>query len=110
MLIELLPLDSKLPINSVEIYKNKFFKLVKRKTENRGQWGLSMDDYGRLYHNGNSSPATGEYLRPGSLLKNSQYAPKMGSGRIGGNAVYSARMNPGINRGYMKGMLSNKVN
>ena len=29
----------------------------------------------------------------------------MGSAKIGGNAVYPARMNPGINRGYIKGML-----
>lgn len=100
-----LPLNAKLPANSKEIYKNKYFKLVVRKTENRGQWGLGMDDYGRLFHNGNSSPATGEYLRPGSLLKNPGFTTKMGSGKIGGNEVYPARMNPGINRGYIKGML-----
>ena len=101
-----LPLDRELPLNSTEIYKNKYFKLLKRQTENRGQWGLTMDDYGRLYHNGNSSPITGEYLRPGSLLKNPSYSTKMGSARIGGNGIYSSRMNPGINRAYMKGMLS----
>ncbi|WDE95527.1 c-type cytochrome [Lentisphaera profundi] len=100
-----LPLVAKLPKNSKEIYKNQFFKLVKRTTENRGQWGLTMDDYGRLYHNGNSSAVTGEYLRPGSLLKNPAYRAKMGVSRIGGNAIYPIRMNPGINRGYMKGML-----
>lgn len=100
-----LPLDAAIPANSKEIYKNKYFKLVVRKTENRGQWGLGMDDYGRLYHNGNSSPATGEYLRPGSLLKNPGFSTKMGSAKIGGNEVYPARMNPGINRGYIKGML-----
>ncbi|EDM26597.1 hypothetical protein LNTAR_02277 [Lentisphaera araneosa HTCC2155] len=101
-----LPLDRELPVNSTEIYKNKYFKLIKRKTENRGQWGLTMDDYGRLYHNGNSSPITGEYLRPGSLLKNSLYSTKMGSARIGANGVYSSRINPGVNRAYMKGTLN----
>lgn len=101
-----LPLDAKLPRNSKEIYKNKYFKLVKRKSDNRGQWGLSMDDFGRLYHNGNSSPITGEYLRPNSLLKNPDFSVKVGSARIGGNGVYSARINPGINRAYMKGVLT----
>ena len=100
-----LPLAAELPVNSKIIYKNKYFKLAVRKTENRGQWGLGMDDYGRLYHNGNSSPATGEYLRPGSLLKNPGFSTKMGSGKIGGDKVYPSRMNPGINRGYIKGIL-----
>jgi putative membrane-bound dehydrogenase-like protein len=101
-----LPLEAKIPNNAKEIFKNKYFKLVKRKTDNRGQWGLSMDDYGRLYHNGNSSPITGEYLRPGSLLKNPAYSSKVGSAKIGANGVYPSRMNPGINRAYMNGQLT----
>lgn len=100
-----IPLDAALPANSKEIYKNKYFKLVLRKTENRGQWGLAMDDYGRFYHNGNSSVAQGEYLRPGSLLRNPGFIVKMGAKGIGGNEVYPIRMTPGINRGYLPGML-----
>ena len=100
-----IPLDMEAPIGSKEIYKNKYFKLVKGLSEYRGQWGLSMDDYGRLYHNGNSSPATGEYLRPSSLQRNPGFKTKVKSSKIGGGAVYPIRMNPGINRGYMKGML-----
>lgn len=105
-----IPLDSEAPIGSKEIYKNKYFKLVKANTESRGQWGLSMDDYGRLYHNGNSSPAGGEYLRPSSLQRNPGFKTKIKTYRIGGGAVYPIRMNPGINRGYMKGMLKDLSN
>ena len=104
-----IPLDQEAPLGSKVIFKNKHFQLVLGETESRGQWGLSMDDYGRLYHNGNSSPATGEYLRPSSLM-NPGFKVKIKSGRIGGGAVFPIRMNPGINRGYMKGMLKDLSN
>lgn len=102
-----IPLDKEAPLGSTEIYKNKYFKLVAGESESRGQWGLSMDDYGRLYGNGNSQPAAGEYLRPSSLMKNPGFKAKAKSHNIGGGNVYPIRMNPGINRGYMKGMLRN---
>ena len=101
-----LPLERAVPVGSTEIYRNAWFKMVRGRTDYRGQWGLSMDDQGRLYHNGNSSPATGEYLRPGSLLHNPRFRPRMGSSRIGGLRVYPIRINPGVNRAYMKGILT----
>ncbi|KMT64863.1 hypothetical protein XM47_12440 [Catenovulum maritimum] len=100
-----LPLDSSIPQGAAEIYRNKYWKLVRAKTDYRGQWGLTMDDYGRLYSNGNSSPARGEYLMPGSLLKNPKFWPKMQSHPIGNFFIYSSRMNTGVNRGYMDGLL-----
>lgn len=100
-----LPHDAKVPEGAQEIYRNSYWKLVRSETDYRGQWGLSMDDYGRLYHNGNSSPIHGEYLLPGSLLRNPGYWPKMPAHAIGDIYVYPGRMNPGINRGYMEGML-----
>lgn len=101
-----LPLDAAVPMGAKEIYKNKYFKFVKRRTDNRGQWGLAMDDYGRLYHNGNSTPPMGEYLRPNSLAKNPKFRGRSGSHKIGGTAVYPIRINPGVNRGYMKNILT----
>lgn len=100
-----LPLAAPLPEGSEEIYRNPYWKLVRATTDYRGQWGLSMDDYGRLYHNGNSSPIHGEYLLPGSLRRNPGFWPDTPAHAIGPNKVYPARMNPGINRGYMDGML-----
>jgi len=103
-----IPLSANVPNNSKEIYRNKYWKMVKAETEYRGQWGLSMDDYGRLFHNGNSSPANGEFLRPGSLLKNPGFTTKMRANRIGENNVYSIRINPGVNRGYLSHILINE--
>lgn len=93
------------PAGAQEIYRNQHWKLIRAETDYRGQWGLSMDDYGRLYHNGNSSPIHGEYLRPGSLLKNPSYWPQMPAHSIGDTHVYPSRMTPGVNRGYMDGVL-----
>ncbi len=100
-----LPLDADVPAGASEIYRNKYWKLVKATTDYRGQWGLTMDDYGRLYHNGNSSPLHGEYLLPGALLHNPGYWPKQQAFSIGPANVYPARMNPGVNRGYLDGVL-----
>jgi mono/diheme cytochrome c family protein len=35
--------------------------LVKQRTENRGQWGITQDNYGRLFHNVNNSQLLGDY-------------------------------------------------
>ncbi len=99
------PLDAAVPAGAGEIYRNRYWKLVRAESDFRGQWGLAMDDYGRLYHNGNSSPIHGEYLLPGSLLRNPGFWPDMPAHPIGDNFVYPGRMNPGVNRGYMDGTL-----
>ncbi|WP_440876016.1 PVC-type heme-binding CxxCH protein [Thalassotalea sp. PLHSN55] len=100
-----IPLNEEIPAGGKEIYRNQYWKLVIARSDYRGQWGLSMDDFGRLYHNGNSSPASGEFLRPGALIQNPDYQAKMSANKIGGHRVYPIRMNPGVNRGYLKGTL-----
>ncbi len=102
---KVLPHEAALPHGAEEIYRNSYWKLVRANTDYRGQWGLSTDDYGRLYHNGNSSPVRGEYLLPGALLRNPGFWPETPSYAIGGYEVYPARMTPGVNRGYMDGIL-----
>lgn len=97
----LLPLDASLPAGAKEIYRNSFWKMVKAKTDYRGQWGLSTDDYGRLYHNENYTPVMGEYLRPGALQKNPKIEQKSTATPIGNKRVYPIRINPGVNRGYL---------
>ena len=74
----------------------------------RGQWGLSMDDFGRLYHDSNS-----DYLR--ADLVPPHYYPGRNphqSGQSGVNhqldkdqTVYPIRPTPAVNRGYRKGFL-----
>ncbi|WP_020210587.1 PVC-type heme-binding CxxCH protein [Gilvimarinus chinensis] len=100
-----LSLQAEVPAGAEEIYRNRYWKLVRAATDYRGQWGITHDDYGRLYHNGNSSPIHGEYLLPGSLLRNPGFWPDMPAHSIGDNRVYPARMTPGVNRGYMDGVL-----
>jgi mono/diheme cytochrome c family protein/glucose/arabinose dehydrogenase len=64
----------------------------------RGQWGMSMDDYGRLVYTNNSNYLSGDWAICHDL--GNKY--KIG---IGDKDVWSIRPNPGINRGYQKGML-----
>lgn len=100
-----LPHKAAVPEGAVEIYRNRYWKLIRGTTDYRGQWGLSTDDYGRLYHNGNSSPISGEYFSPGALQRNPGFWPEAPAHAIGGYQVYPARINPGVNRGYMAGTL-----
>jgi putative membrane-bound dehydrogenase-like protein len=98
---KILPLDSELPAGAEEIYRNRYWKMASATTEYRGQWGMSMDDYGRLFHTWNSAPAQGEYLRPNSLNKNPGLVQEIKAQSIGGNQIYPARINPGVNRAYL---------
>lgn len=97
----IVPLDGELPEGSEEIYRNHYWKMARAKTEYRGQWGMSMDDYGRLFHNWNSVPAQGEYLRPNSLNRNPGLVQDIKAQSIGTNRLYPARINPGVNRAYL---------
>lgn len=100
-----LNLSADIPGGAEEIYRNKYWKMVVAITDYRGQWGVSSDDYGRLYHNDNSSPAQGEYLRPGVLMKNPGYQNPVKANDIGSRRVYPSRVNPGVNRAYLPNIL-----
>ena len=88
-----------------EIFRHKDFKIVRAVTEKRGQWGIATDDYGRLYTNTNSTLIYAEYLRPDMLAVNPSLKKFSSAQKPIGNRVFPARMNPGINRAYMKNML-----
>jgi mono/diheme cytochrome c family protein/glucose/arabinose dehydrogenase len=81
---------------------------VWRKQVFRGQWGISMDDFGRHYHNGNSDYLRGDMFPAHYALRNKH----LGGRLTGVNAqvardqsTWPIRITPGINRGYMKHML-----
>jgi mono/diheme cytochrome c family protein/glucose/arabinose dehydrogenase len=76
-------------------------KWVKEKTSFRGQWGMSQDNYGRLYYNENWFGIKADQLMPNLLMRNPNYL-------LGGNyatqisyrdKLYPARITPGVNRG-----------
>ena len=82
-------------------YRRVHGKWVKEETAFRGQWGISQDDAGRLYHNSNSVTLSGDSTRPNLFRHHPQYTPKHRiSSRVGTNRIYPIRMNPGVNRAY----------
>lgn len=71
-------------------------------TDFRGQWGLSRDDWGRLYHNHNSAFLFGESLVPNLLLGNPAAGLKYrDSHPLGSNRTWPIRVTPGVNRAYL---------
>jgi glucose/arabinose dehydrogenase len=74
---------------------------VKELTTYRGQWGLSQDDYGRLYYNENWFGMKADQLLPNTLMRNPSSFLKMGDTAMLSyrDKVFPARVTPGVNRG-----------
>ena len=71
-------------------------------TSFRGQWGIARDDYGRLYHNNNSTLLFGDLLAPNLLQGNPGVKMKIQDfTQLGTNRVWPARVTPAVNRAYM---------
>ncbi|MBL9188618.1 MAG: c-type cytochrome [Opitutaceae bacterium] len=76
-------------------------------TSFRGQWGLTQDDWGRLYHGSNSDSLRVDVIHSEYLARNPHY-PRLAGTNVNGaenQLVWPARVNPGINRGYRPEML-----
>ncbi len=76
-------------------------------TSFRGQWGLTQDDFGRLYHGSNSDSLRVDVIFSDYLQRNPNY-PRLAGTNVNGadnQLVWPARVNPGINRGYRSDML-----
>ena len=72
----------------------------------RAQWGLSQDDFGRLYYTSNSDQLRGDMVPPhyfGAKVK--QKLPGIGFQVAKDQTTWPARINPGVNRGYQAGTL-----
>jgi hypothetical protein len=83
-------------------YRKKGDKWLIEHTHLRGQWGISQDDYGRLYYNNNSQNLLGDYFAPGLGASNTnmQWVKGFNERLISDNRVYPGRPTPGVNRGY----------
>ena len=87
-------------------YQLKNGKWIKEPTSFRGQWGITKDNFGRLYYNNNSTQLVGDYVLPNTAIKNPYYKP---------NAILNNTLTPdqrvyplhatSVNRGYQKGVL-----
>jgi mono/diheme cytochrome c family protein/glucose/arabinose dehydrogenase len=73
----------------------------------RGQWGLSQDDWGHLFHNSNSDQLRVDVLPSHYLARNSNLGRATGTNwkAAEDQRVWPVRVNPGINRGYRPEML-----
>lgn len=75
-------------------------------THFRGQWGISQDNYGRLFYNDNSNPLFGDLVQPNQLIRH-KYLESEHS--LGQNICEDRRVFPlhatAVNRGYLDGML-----
>ena len=74
----------------------------------RGQWGLSQDDEGRLFHNSNSDQLRADLIPSHYLSRNPNLRQPFGANvqLVADQRVWSARVNPGVNRGYQPGQLT----
>ena len=92
-------------------YRKSGDKWLIEKTHFRGQWGISQDDNGRLFYNTNSENLLGDYFSPGlgsANLHQNQVAGYVKS-IVDDNRVYPIRPTPGVNRGYMEGVLDDSL-
>mgnify|MGYP006083031065 FL=1 len=77
-------------------------KVIKEGTTTRGQWGITRDNFGRIFHNSNSTLLVGDRVLPNLLLGNKSVKMKSNiSARVGSNAVFPGRVSPGLNRAYI---------
>jgi len=96
---------------STKRYRKKGDQWLIEETHFRGQWGISQDDYGRLYYNDNSTNLVGDYFTPGFGATNPNLNKVAGyeERTVKDNRVYPARSTPGVNRGYMPGVLDDSL-
>src|SRR5690606_9265588 len=74
-------------------------------------WGISQDDYGRLFYNNNSENLLGDEFAPGLGAGNKNQKSVKGFNKriVPDNKVYPVRPTTGVNRGYMKGVLDSNL-
>jgi mono/diheme cytochrome c family protein/glucose/arabinose dehydrogenase len=84
-------------------------KWLKEPSYKRAQFGMSQDNFGRLFYNSNSDQLRGDMVPSHYLLKAAPGArlPGLGVQLAKDQSVWPIRVNPGVNRGYQAGTLRN---
>ncbi|MDQ6815462.1 MAG: c-type cytochrome, partial [Bacteroidota bacterium] len=87
-------------------YQRKNGKWIKEPTSFRGQFGISKDNFGRLYYNYNENHIAGDYVLPNTLIANPYLKPKEAINKLltENERVYPLQPTT-VNRGYSKGIL-----
>lgn len=87
-------------------YQRKNGIWIKEPTSYRGQWGITKDNFGRLYYNNNSTLLQADYVLPNTVINNPFYTPEKS---ISKTLTTNQRVYPlhvtSVNRGYEKGVL-----
>ncbi|HUQ65413.1 MAG TPA: c-type cytochrome [Flavitalea sp.] len=93
--------------NSTSRYQMKDGKWIRQPTTFRGQWGISKDNYGRLYYNYNEVQLAGDYVLPNTLINNPYFIPKESENKLltENQRVYPLHPTT-VNRGYAPGILT----
>lgn len=81
-------------------------KWIKEPSSYRGQWGITKDNFGRLYANNNSVQIQGDYVLPNTMIRNPYYTPRNSVNQTltRNQQVYPLHATA-VNRGYIKGVL-----
>ena len=92
-------------------YRKKGDTWFVERTHFRGQWGITQDNSGRLFYNTNSDNLMGDYFAPGLGAINIHQESVAGFNEkiVTDNAVFPVRPTPGVNRGYMEGILDDRL-
>ncbi|MEZ0540490.1 DUF7133 domain-containing protein [Fibrella arboris] len=89
-------------------YQLKNGKWLKEVTSDRGQWGITKDNFGRLYYNNNSTTLQGDFVLPNKVIRNKYFKPvNAEQKRLASNRVYPLHQTS-VNRGYQTGVLDEK--
>ncbi|MFT7651579.1 MAG: glucose/arabinose dehydrogenase/mono/diheme cytochrome c family protein [Candidatus Azotimanducaceae bacterium] len=81
-------------------------ELIVEPTLFRGQWGITQDNDGRLFYNTNSNLLLGDtYDAQAVVAAGNVRAPGLGARVSTQDEVFAVRVNPGVNRAYVPGVL-----
>ena len=80
---------------------------LKEPTTFRGQWGISQDNFGRLYYNNNATQLIADYVLPNRMVRNDYVHPMSAVNQIltENQRVYPLQATL-VNRGYINGVLN----
>ena len=95
--------------NAESQYRYRFVSgvLIKQRTEFRGQWGMTQDNYGRLFYDVNNSQLLGDFAPPNYMSRNPHHRTSAGLNLAVATdqRVFTIRMNTAVNRGYLTNVL-----
>jgi putative membrane-bound dehydrogenase-like protein len=82
-------------------------ELVEREGLNRGQWGITHDNVGRLLYNHNSTWIQADFFAAEDLVQAGvdDFPAGLGVNLTDPAEVFSVRVNPGVNRAYLENTL-----